>query len=245
MACRPRRRVLILDPKRALYTAYGVLLTHAFLAAHSLWRVRCIVLRVGLTGGVASGKSTVGGMLAAHGAHFLKADTLAHQLYAPGTDLHREIVRHFGTEILKPDGVIDRAKLANLAFPDRITELNSIVHPAVITAQTNWMDETEGKDPHGIAVIEAALIIEAGAARDFDKIIVVTCGFDHKVERYARRAGISLEAARAEVLRRSAAQLSDEEKCRHAGYIVDNSGSLEETRIQVDKIWDELSAAAV
>ncbi|HKD84924.1 MAG TPA: dephospho-CoA kinase [Terriglobales bacterium] len=200
------------------------------------------MLRVGLTGGVACGKSTVGEMLVAHGAHFLKADALAHQLYAPGTDVHHAIVHHFGTEILKPDGAIDRAKLANLVFPDRIGELNAIVHPAVISAQTGWMNEIERQYAHGVAVIEAALIIEAGAAKDFDKIIVVTCDFDQKIERYSRRAGISLAAARVEVARRSATQLSDEEKCRHASYVIDNSGSIEDTRQQVDKLWDELRA---
>jgi dephospho-CoA kinase len=202
------------------------------------------MLRVGLTGGVACGKSTVGEMLVALGAHFLKADSLAHQLYAPGTDVHREIVRHFGTKILRPDGAIDRAKLANLAFPDRIRELNAIVHPAVIAAQTEWMNEIERQYPHGVAVVEAALIIEAGAAKDFDKLIVVTCDFDRKVERYARRAGISLEAARAEVARRSAAQLSDEEKSRYASYVIDNSGSIEDTRREVDKIWNALRVEA-
>ena len=201
------------------------------------------MLRVGLTGGVACGKSTVGRMLVAHGAHFLQADTLAHQLYTPGTDVHREIVDHFGSQILRADGVIDRAKLANAVFPDRIRELNAIVHPAVIEAQTKWMHETERGDPQGIAVIEAALIIEAGAAKDFDKIIVVTCDFEAKVQHYATRTGIALEAARAEVARRSAAQLSDEEKCRYASYVVDNSGSLQDTRRQVDKIWDDLRAA--
>ena len=200
------------------------------------------MLRVGLTGGVACGKSTVGEMLAGHGAHFLKADTWAHQLSAPGTEVCKEIVRHFGAEILKPDGSINRAKLADLIFPDRVGELNAIVHPAVIQAQRKWMDEAERQDPHGIAVVEAALIVEAGAVKDFDRIVVVTCDFERKVARYAARTGASLETARKEVMRRTAAQLSDEEKCRHATYIIDNSGSLEDTRRQVEKIWNELSA---
>lgn len=202
------------------------------------------MLRVGLTGGVACGKSTVGEMLAGHGAHFLKADTLAHHLYAPGTEVYKEIVRRFGAEVLKPDGSINRAKLADLIFPDRVGELNDIVHPAVIQTQRKWMDEVERQDPHGIAVVEAALIVEAGAVKDFDKIIVVTCSFDGKVVRYAGRTGTSLEAARKEVIRRTAAQLSDEEKCRHATYIIDNSGSLEDTQRQVEKIWNELRAPA-
>lgn len=202
------------------------------------------MLRVGLTGGVAAGKSAVGEMLSAHGAHLLKADILAHQLYAPGTEVHRRIVQHFGAEILNSDGSIDRLKLANVAFPARIRELNAIVHPAVIDAQKEWMDELALKDPHGVAVVEAALMMEAGATKDFDKIIVVTCDFERKVEHYSRRAGVSLEAARAEVARRGAAQFTDEEKSRLASYIIDNSGSLESTRTQVEKIWHELQAAA-
>src|SRR5215472_9104821 len=168
-------------------------------------------------------------MLVSHGAHFLQADTLAHQLYAPGAAVYEEVVRHFGREILNDDGSIDRRALANLAFPDRIGELNAILHPAVMRAAIQWMDEVAHKDPHGIAVVEAALIIEAGAAKDFDKLIAVTCGFDRKVERFAGRARISLDAAREEVQRRCAAQMSDEEKVGHANYVIDNSGSLEDT----------------
>ena len=198
------------------------------------------MLRVGLTGGVACGKSTVGAMLAERGAHFLQADTLAHQLYAPGQPTFDAIVGHFGRGVLNPDGTINRASLANVAFPNRIAELNAIVHPAVIDAQNHWMGDVERTDPNGIAVVEAALIIEAGAAHDFDKLIVVTCDFDHKIERYAHRTKISPEASRTEVLRRSAAQFSDEEKARHADYLIDNSGSLDDTIRQVDAVWLEL-----
>ena len=200
------------------------------------------MLRVGLTGGVACGKSTVGQMLAARGAHYLQADTLAHQLYAPGEPTYAAIVEHFGRDILNPDGTINRPRLANAAFPDRIAELNAIVHPAVIAAQNRWMTEVERADPRGIAVLEAALIIEAGAAKDFDKLIVVTCDFEQKIARYAQRANISPDAARVEVLRRSAAQLTDEEKARHADYVIDNSGSLENTSQQVDALWTKLHA---
>ncbi|HLI61895.1 MAG TPA: dephospho-CoA kinase [Terriglobales bacterium] len=198
------------------------------------------MLRIGLTGGVACGKSTVGEMLVKRGAHLLQADSLAHQLYAPGTIVYREIVRRFGREILAADGSINRAKLANLAFPDRISELNAIVHPAVIQAQNQWMMEVERRDPQGIAVVEAALIIEAGAAKHFDRIIVVTCGAEDKIARYAARSGMSPESARAEVARRSAAQLTDAGKIRRADYVIDNSGSREQTEQQVEKIWNEL-----
>jgi dephospho-CoA kinase len=200
------------------------------------------VLRIGLTGGVACGKSTVSEMLARRGAHCLQADSLAHQLYAPGTSVHGEIVRRFGKDILDADGTINRSKLANLAFPSRISELNAIVHPGVIQAQNQWMMEVERGDPEGIAVVEAALIIEAGAAKDFDRIIVVTCSAEDKAARYAARSGISLEAARAEVTRRSAAQLTDAGKVRRADYVIDNSGPIEQTEKHVQKIWDELKS---
>ena len=198
------------------------------------------MLRVGLTGGVACGKSTVGAMLAERGAHYLQADTLAHQLYAPRTETHDAVVRTFGRDILNPDGSINRSKLANAAFPARIGELNTIVHPAVVAAQNKWMVEVERTDPNGVAVVEAALLVEAGATRDFDKLIVVTCNLEQKVERYARRAKASLDEARAEVLRRSAAQMPDEEKAKRGNYVIDNSGTIEETARQVDAMWAEL-----
>jgi dephospho-CoA kinase len=200
------------------------------------------MLRVGLTGGVACGKSTVGAMLAERGAHYLQADTLAHQLYAPGHATYGSVVAHFGREILNPDGTINRARLANAAFPARIAELNAIVHPAVVAAQNRWMDDIQRTDPDGIAVVEAALILEAGAARDFDKLIVVTCNLDQKVERYAQRAKIkiSLEEARKEVLRRSAAQSSDQEKASRADYVIDNSGTIADTARQVEAVWQKL-----
>ena len=202
------------------------------------------MLRIGLTGGIACGKSTVAEMLVKRGAHVLQADSLAHELYQPGTATHNEIVRHFGETILKEDRTIDRRCLANLVFPDRIRELNAIVHPAVIEAQNNWMAEVEREDPHAIAVVEAALLMEAGAADDFDKVIVVTCDANQKAARYAERMGVSLEVARGEVARRSAAQFTDDEKSRRADYVIENSGPREHTEDQVEKIWTELLALA-
>jgi dephospho-CoA kinase len=202
------------------------------------------MLRVGLTGGVACGKSTVGHLMAARGAHFLQADTLAHRLYEPGEPVYRTVVERFGREILNCNGTIDRKRLANAAFPDRIGDLNAIVHPAVVAEQNRWLTECERNDSGGIAVVEAALLMEAGAARDFDKLIVVTCDLGQKVARYAQRAKIPTDEARAEVLRRSAAQLPDEEKARRADYVIDNSGLPDQTIGQVDAIWVELVAAA-
>jgi len=200
------------------------------------------VLRIGLTGGVACGKSTIAAMMVKRGAHYLQADALAHQLYAPGAVTYDEVVRHFGPEILNQDGTINRTKLANVVFPDRIDELNAVVHPEVVKRQNSWMSEVERQDPHGIAVVEAALLIEAGAYKDFDKVIVVTCDVQRKVEHFARRANVPLESARFEVARRSAAQFTDKEKASYADYVIENSGSIEETERQVDKIWKELQA---
>jgi dephospho-CoA kinase len=200
------------------------------------------MLRVGLTGGVACGKSTVAAMLVRHGAHFLQADRLAHQLYKPGTITYDKVVCRFGRDILNEDGTINRGKLANIVFPDRIDELNAIVHPEVVRSQNIWMSELERQDPGGIAVVEAALLIEAGADKDFDKVIVVICDFDRKVEHFAGRMNVSLDIARFEVKRRSAAQFSDAEKARRADYVIHNSGSIEDTEQQVDQIWGELTS---
>jgi len=198
------------------------------------------MLRIGLTGGIACGKSTVAAMLVRRGAHFLQADGLAHQLYAPGESTYDEVVRRFGRDILNPDGTINRTRLANVVFPDRIDELNAVVHPEVVRRQNSWMKEIEHSHPDGIAVVEAALLIEAGAAQDFDKVIVVTCDFEQKVAHYANRTNTPLAVARAEVERRSAAQFTDEEKARHADYVIENSGSIEDAERQVQKIWEDL-----
>ncbi len=202
------------------------------------------MLRVGLTGGIACGKSTIALMLVERGAYILNADTLVHQLYAPGTPTYAEVVRRFGPGILKADATIDRAKLADVVFPSRIGELNAIVHPAVVKAQNAWLKEIEHIDPKAIAVVEAALLLEAGAGDDFDKMIVVSCDFTHKVEHFATRTGVSPESARAEVERRSAAQFSDDEKARKADYLVENSGSIEAAERQVDLIWKDLESIA-
>src|SRR5664279_1324198 len=134
----------------AVYTAVGLCPSHATSDVRQSDAGRSAMLRVGLTGGVACGKSTVGAMLAARGAHYLQADTLAHQLYAPGEATYHAVVEHFGRDILSPDGTIDRGRLADVAFPLRIAELNAIVHPAVVAAQNRWMADAERSDPDGV-----------------------------------------------------------------------------------------------
>ncbi len=212
------------------------------------------MLKVGLTGGIAVGKSVVGEMFVALGAHLVQADRIAHSLMQPGEAVYNEVVRHFGREILNPDGSINRARLAEAAFgpanvdegkrASRIDELNRIVHPVVIRSQDEWMHGIGLQDPHAVAIVEAALLLEAGAAKRFDRLIVVTCTDDQRVARFAARQKMDLESARKEVVRRMAAQLPDEEKIKAADFVIDNSGSLDHTREQTREIWEKLTTAA-
>ena len=203
------------------------------------------MLKIGLTGGVACGKSTVAKMFADLGAQVVDADSIAHDLYRPGQDVYQELVKRFGREIVKPNGEIDRAKLAAAAFDGgRVEELNKIVHPAVIRQQDRWIRELAARDPHAVAVVEAALIFEAGVKDHFDKIMVVSCKPAQKVTRFAERTGRNEADARADVDRRTKAQIPDDEKARRADFVIDNSGSLEETRHQVERIYAELKVLA-
>jgi dephospho-CoA kinase len=208
------------------------------------------MLKVGLTGGIASGKSVVAEMFAAVGAHVTHADQIAHQLMQPGEKVYEEVVRHFGSGILNPDQTVNRARLAEAAFgaatngQSRIQELNHIVHPAVLIRQEQWMDDIGRKDPRGVAIVEAALILEAGAQAQFDRLIVVSCHPEQRVQRWSQRLRVSEDAARAEVSRRMAAQWPDAEKIKAADYVIDNSGSLDETQAQVQKLFPELQRLA-
>lgn len=212
------------------------------------------MLKVGLTGGIASGKSVVGEMFVALGACLVQADRIAHSLMQPGEAVYNEVVRHFGQGILNSDGSVNRAKLAEVAFGpatgdesnrnSRVEELNRIVHPVVIRSQDEWMRQMGVNDRHAVAIVEAALILEAGAAERFDRLVVVTCSADQRAARFAARQKIDLEAARKEVTRRMAAQLPDEEKIKAADFVIDNSGSLDQTREQVRQVWEQLRAEA-
>ena len=207
------------------------------------------MLKVGLTGGIASGKSAVGEMFVKLGARLIRADDIAHDLMQPGQAVYGEVVRHFGREILNPDGSINRPRLASLAFGGsrgsaRVRELNAIVHPAVIKREDEWMQEVGRADPRAIAVVEAALILEAGAADRFDRLIVVTCRPEQRIQRLAARLGISEEAARAEVTRRMAAQFPDDEKIKAADFVIDNPGSLDTSEQQVQRVFASLHKQA-
>ena len=210
-------------------------------------------LHVGLTGGLACGKSTVAGMFAELGAHVVLADAIAHELMRPGTPVYEEIVRHFGAEIVQPDGAINRPRLAEMVFAGgRIQELNNIVHPAVIEQQEQWMLEMDQQDPKGIAMVEAALIFEAGISRRFDKLVVVTCDLEQKKQRFAARVlspaeqsdPQKLALAYAEAERRIRAQWPDSEKAAAAHFVISNAGSLQETEAQVRDVFAKLKVEA-
>lgn len=187
-------------------------------------------------------------MFVSLGAHLIQADQISHDLMRVGQPVYEEVVRHFGRSILNADLSVNRAKLAESAFGSssqketRIYELNKIVHPAVVRRQEEWMEEWARQDPGGVAIVEAALLIEAGAAKRFDRLIVVTCNDEQRVLRFAARQKLSLWDARREVARRMAAQLPEAEKIKVADHVVDNSGSLDHTREQVRVIWERLGS---
>ena len=204
------------------------------------------MVKVGLTGGIASGKSAVGAMFVQRGAHLIQSDAVGHWLMQPGHAVYDEVIRRFGRGILNPDETINRPKLAGEAFgtpggaAPRVQELNAIVHPAVIAHENEWMEEIGQRNPNAIAIVEAALILEAKAADRFDRLIVVTCQPEQRIQRFAKRMGISEDAARAEVTRRMAAQIPDEEKVKAADFVIDNSGSLAVTEEQVERVFEKL-----
>jgi dephospho-CoA kinase len=209
------------------------------------------MLKVGLTGGIASGKSVVGEMFVAQGAQLIHADQIAHELIQPGQPVYHKVVRHFGTGILNPDGTVNRPKLAEAAFgsadkniPSRVEELNRIVHPSVLHIQEQWMEQVGRDDSHAVAMVEAALILEAGADKQFDRLIVVTCRSEQRIRRFAERIKLDLETASREVTRRMAAQMPDDEKIKHADYVIDNSGSLDCTESRVREVYRELKREA-
>ncbi len=219
------------------------------------------MLRVGLTGGLGSGKSTVAALLRELGAQVIEADELGRALMEPGQAVFAEIVKTFGSDVVGADGRLNRPFLAKLAFEGgRLNQLNAIVHPAVIAAQQRWMSEVFARDPAAVAVVESALIFEVerdarargeheGVLADwrnrFDHIIVLTAPEDVKVSRYAARIaepGPSHEAAVRDARIRLARQMPDAEKAARADFVIENTGDLEGLRSQVESLWRQLQA---
>lgn len=200
------------------------------------------MLKVGLTGGYATGKSFVAGELARLGCHVIHADRLGHAVLQPGSAAYAPAIEAFGPEIVTTSKEIDRRKLASLVFdrPELLEKLNSFVHPAVIKLEEEMMRNFAAQDPHGIAVIEAAILIEIGRDRIFDRLILTTCDQETQIARGMKRDHLTRE----EVLARLARQLPLEEKRRHAHYLVDTAGEKQQTVEQVEAIFADLKRLA-
>jgi dephospho-CoA kinase len=201
------------------------------------------MLRVGLTGSIAVGKSFVAGALAELGCGVLDADDLARRVVEPGTEGLRAVVGAFGPEVLREDGTLDRPRLGAIVFADeeRRQRLNSILHPLILKEQDAWLERREAEDPGGVAVVDAALMIESGGYKRFDKLVVVHCRPELQLERLMRRGGLTREEAE----RRIAAQMPQDDKLRYADFAVDTSGSFDDTRRQVVELYGRLRGLAV
>jgi dephospho-CoA kinase len=197
------------------------------------------MLKVGLTGSIAVGKSFVLEAFRELGCHVLDADKTAREVVEPGTEGLKQIVDHFGDDVLQPDGSLDRKKLGRIVFNDEAKRqlLNSIVHPLVIDEQNKWLERCERDDPRGVAIVDAALMIESGGYKRFDKLIVVWCRPEIQLERLMLRDGLSTD----EATRRVAAQMPQEQKKSYADYLIDTSLGFDDTRRQASEIFGQLS----
>lgn len=200
------------------------------------------MLRVALTGGLASGKSFVGRTLASMGCLLIQADALGHEVLLPGGEAYEGAVREFGPGILDEKGFIVRRRLAAQVFgrPDRLAALTALVHPPVRRRANAMMDAFFAREPKGIAVVEAAIHIETGGYRLYDKLVLAFCRPEQQVERAMRRDSLTRE----EVLERLALQMPLEEKRKYADYVIDTSGSKEETARQVAIVYETLRSLA-
>ena len=217
------------------------------------------MLRVGLTGGLGSGKSTVAQMLRQLGAEVIESDELGRALMEPGHAAYDDIVRAFGPEVVGADGRLNRPRLADLAFKaNRVKELNAIVHPAVIEAQAEWLNQVFARDPSAVAVVVSALIFEverdakeggaekaayADLRKRIDRIVLVTASDEDKIARYVARVctcGMGMEKAEADARARLTHQIPDRDKVGRADYVVENIGDLESLRSQVEQLWPRL-----
>jgi dephospho-CoA kinase len=196
------------------------------------------MLKVGLTGGIACGKTFVGETLAGKGCLVIHADELGHEVLAPGGEAYEAVIQEFGRDILAGDGSIDRRALAARVFgnSDRLARLNALVHPAVIRLEEERIADFARRDPKGIAVVEAAILIETGSYKRFNKMILVTCREDQQLERAMRRAG----AAEVDVRARLSRQMPVDEKRKFADFVIDTSGEKEDTRRQTLAVYEEL-----
>lgn len=196
------------------------------------------MLRVGLTGGLASGKSFVGRTLADLGCLLIQADQLGHRVIDPGGEAHQQVIAEFGRGILREDGTVDRKKLGSDVFgkPERLEKLSALVHPAVRARIAAEIDTFAVREPHGVAIVEAAILIETGSYRDYARLIVALCPEEQQVERAMARDHLTRE----EVLERMSRQMPLAEKVKYADYVVDTSGAKERTLEQTRAVYDSL-----
>jgi len=198
-----------------------------------------LILEVGLTGGIASGKSTIARTFAALGCLTIDADAIVARLYRPGEAGHAALVREYGERILLPDGTIDRVAVANAAFANRqaALRLNELIHPLVIDEERRLMEAEAARFPDRdrIAIVEATLLIEAGGRQRYDKIVVVDVATEVQIERAVAR-GMS----RDDVVRRIANQMPREERLRYADYVIDNNGEAREAEVETHRVYRAL-----
>lgn len=196
------------------------------------------MLRVGLTGGLASGKSFVGHALSELGCLLIRADDLGRQVQEPGGEAYDDVVREFGPGILKADGAIDRRRLGAEVFrdPERLKKLNALVHPHVFARERKLQEDFFASHPDGIAVVEAAILIEIGSYRDYDRLILAVCQPEQQVERAMERDRLTRE----EVLDRMRQQMPLEEKIKYADFVVDTSGPKATTLAQTEAVYNKL-----
>ena len=196
------------------------------------------MLRVGVTGSIGVGKSFVSGVLAELGCHVLDADQTAREVVEPNSPGLRAVVEAFGGEVLRKDGTLDRERLGSLVFENdqKRTLLNSILHPYIIARQDELLREWEAKDPSRIGVVDAALMIETGSYKRFDKLIVVHCNPEEQLKRVMARNNLS----RAGAEKRVRAQMSQEEKKSFADYLIDTSDGFEATRNRTEEVYQAL-----
>jgi dephospho-CoA kinase len=201
------------------------------------------VLKVGLTGGLASGKSTVGRILKDLGCHLFLADEAGHRLLAAGGEAVAPVRAAFGEAILSENGEIDRRKLGQIVFadPDALNRLNAIIHPLVFACEDRWLESVQSGDPQAVAVVEAAILIETGSYRRFDKLIVSWCPLETALVRAMARSGWP----EAEARQRLARQMPIEEKKSYADYLIDTSGSMAETIEQTKVVYAALRSASL
>ena len=196
------------------------------------------MLRVGLTGSIGVGKSFVASVFEELGCHVLDADDTAREVVAPGSRGLEEIVKQFGTDMLQRDGTLDRQRLGSIVFAndEKRELLNSILHPRIIQRQDEILRDWEIDDPNGIAIVDAALMIESGGYKRFDKLIVVHCRPEVQLERLMLRNGLS----QAEAQRRIDSQMPQSEKQKFADYLIDTSDGFEPTRKRTKQVHEQL-----